>query len=123
MSKPKILIVDDSPINCKVVSKLLDRWGFSYQVANSAMEAFGFISDKSYSIVLMDIEMPVVSGLEAAAFIRKLPSEYFQTLPVIAMTANRYQDIAEKAFEATMNDVLTKPIDAELLFDKLSGFI
>ena len=72
-----------------------------------------------YYAILMDIRMPRLDGLEAARTIRKLPRDDAKTVPIIAMTANAFEEDRSLAYEAGMNGYLTKPVDPQLLFDEL----
>lgn len=117
----KILIVDDSRLNRMMVGRLLKNWGFTYKEAGSAEEAFEMISDKSYSLILMDINMPGISGLEACAFIRKLSHTYFKELPIIALSANRVEDVKKQLLECGVSDYLAKPFSPDILRDKIDA--
>jgi len=123
MHRNRILIVDDDPINCLLIGKILDKENYGYQLVNSAMEAFGMLSDKSYSLIIMDIEMPIVNGLEASNFIRGLNADYFKDIPIIALTSHREKDILKNALSAGINDVLSKPIDAIRLLATIESYI
>jgi len=123
MHRNRILIVDDDPINCLLIGKILDKENYGYQLVNSAMEAFGMLSDKSYSLIIMDIEMPIVNGLEASNFIRGLNADYFKDIPIIALTSHREKDILKNALSAGINDVLSKPIDAIKLLATIESYI
>lgn len=123
MSKTKILVVDDNAINSMIICKTLEKADYSCQMANNAMEAFGLIASKSFALVLMDIEMPEINGLEATEFIRRLPSDYFRELPIIAITSHRTEDIASKIVEAKMNDVISKPFDTHVFLEKIAKLV
>jgi CheY-like chemotaxis protein len=101
-----------------VLSSVLKRANFCCVQANSAMEAFEMILDRSFSLILMDIEMPEVNGFEAATYIRHLNCDYFRTIPIIALTAHPYNDVIKKAKTAQMNDVMTKPFDLDDFISK-----
>jgi CheY-like chemotaxis protein len=117
----KILIVDDNPVNRMMVGRLLKNWGIKYKEAGSAEEAFEMISDKSYSLILMDINMPDVNGLEACAFIRKLSHTYFKELPIIALSANRVEDVKKQLLECGVTDYLSKPFSPNVLRGKIEA--
>ncbi len=113
--KIKILLIDDVQTNRMLLGKLLDKWNLPYAEASNALDAFEMISDRSYTHVLMDVEMPDVDGLEATRFIRKLHHPYFQRIPIIAVTSYRLEEIRRKALLAGMTDCISKPIDPEPL--------
>jgi CheY-like chemotaxis protein len=123
MLKPKILLVDDCPINLLAISCVLDRANFCCIKANCALEAFEMISDRSFALVLMDIEMPEINGFEATTFLRQLNSDYYRDLPIIAITAHNNPEVIRKAKHSQMNDVISKPFDPEILISKINELI
>jgi signal transduction histidine kinase/ActR/RegA family two-component response regulator len=115
-SKPelsKILIVDDHPINQKVVQTMLMMLGYKIEIASNGQEGLEALRSQDFDIILMDIQMPVMDGLEATKAIRALdPNEYgtkHQT-PIIAITANAMVGDDQQCYQAGMNDYLAKPI-------------
>lgn len=118
MYNVKILVVDDDVVNRMLMGKILDIQGYAYQLVGSATEAFEALSDKSFSLILMDIEMPDIDGLEATRFIRHLA--YFKKLPIIALTAHKREDVLTKALDAGMNEVLSKPFEIDDLLSTIS---
>lgn len=111
MQNSKILVVDDDPISRMVLSKILDAHSYRYQMVGSAIEAFGALSDRSFSLIVMDIEMPETDGMEATRFIRRLNSDQLRNIPIIALTAHRREDVIGRTSEAGMDEVVSKPID------------
>lgn len=109
-----VLLVEDNLINQKVAKKLLQRIGFEISCANNGREALEAIEGKHYDIILMDMQMPVMDGLEATRNIR-LREDGEKHIPIIAMTANAMKGDKEKCFEAGMDDYLSKPIKPEEL--------
>ena len=104
-----ILVVEDNLINQKVVIKVLERIGFSTDIANNGFEAVEMVQQKSYDLVFMDMEMPEMDGIEATIRIKTL-----QTLThfpvIVAMTANATTEDKARCFEAGMQDFIAKPI-------------
>ena len=96
----------------------MKRAGLDVSVASDGIEAVSFVESEQFDAVLMDVQMPRMDGYEATKTIRQ--DSRFESLPIIAMTANAMAGDREKGIEAGMNDYLTKPINAELLF--LYGF-
>ncbi len=110
----RLLLVEDHPVNQKVAVGLLARRGHTVEVANNGFEALGMVQCGGYDAVLMDMQMPVMDGLQATAKIRALGDAY-ATLPIIAMTANALKGDAERCLAAGMNGYVAKPIDPALL--------
>ncbi|MCB1179669.1 MAG: response regulator, partial [Leptospiraceae bacterium] len=118
-----ILIVEDNKMNQMVVKKMLKKMGANSFVSENGEEALNFIFSKKEIIhaVFMDMQMPVMDGLEATVKIRK--NSEFKNLPIIAMTANAFLEDKEKCMSAGMNDYISKPIDYNLIRDKLLEWI
>ena len=110
----RILVVEDNAVNQKVVSAMLSRRGHVFEVAGNGAIALGKLAEAHYDVVLMDVQMPVMDGLEATRQIRQ--DARWKTLPIIAMTAHAMQGDKERCFEAGMNDYVSKPIQAQALY-------
>ena len=122
----RLLLVEDNFMNTEVAKKLLEGKGFTVDTAENglrAMEIFGKSANGYYDGILMDIRMPVMDGLTAAANIRHLSNDDARTIPIIAMTANAFDDDIEKSKAAGMNAHLTKPIDPKRMYQTLYDFI
>lgn len=122
----KVLLVEDHPLNAIVAKNLLSRRGFAVEHAQNGEEAlriFSESSEGSFDAVLMDIRMPVMDGIEAAMRIRRMKRADAVTIPIIAMTANAYEEDRRRTANAGMNAHLAKPIDPEQLFRTLGEFI
>lgn len=120
------LICEDHPLNTLVAKKLLESKGFRVLQAINGAEGVRLFTEKSpfpIDVVLMDIRMPVMDGLEAAKRIRALNDDHAQTVPIIAMTANAYEEDIKKSREAGMNAHLCKPIEPETLYQTLHQFL
>lgn len=117
----KILLVEDNALNVQVAMELLEEGLFETEVANNGAEAVQMVERKTYDLVLMDMQMPVMDGLDATRAIRK--NLEHKDLPIIAMTANALLTDKEKCQEAGMNDHVAKPIDPDQLFDALIKWI
>ncbi len=116
-----ILLVEDNELNQQVALELLQEGSFKTEVAENGKIAVQKVGEKSYDLVLMDMQMPVMDGIEATKRIR---NDYgFDQMPIIAMTANVMQGDKERCIEAGMNDFLAKPIEPEQLFDMLLRWI
>lgn len=112
-----VLVVDDNPINRDVVVELLEDLLLSVDVAGDGEVALDVLAQTPYDLVLMDVQMPVMDGLEATRRLRRQPA--LAGLPVIAMTANAFEEDRRACLEAGMNDYLAKPVQPEALFARV----
>lgn len=115
--KRRILVVDDNDINRIIATELLNDMGYETGEACDGQEAIGIIqkaNDGDYDLILMDVQMPIVNGYEATKAIRNLNSP-LASIPIIALTANAFEDDKKNAEKAGMNGHIAKPIDVELL--------
>ncbi len=116
-----ILLAEDNRINQMVATELLQMEGFQVDVAENGQTALDMLEQKNYDLVLMDIQMPEIDGLEATKILRRNPK--YKNLPVLAMTAHAMTGDRELSLEAGMNDHITKPIDPVLLYRTLAKWI
>lgn len=112
----RILVVEDNRINRMLAFSLLSKWGVSYDWAEHGEEAISLIKENPYDLILMDMQMPIMDGLEAT---EKIRNEMHLDIPIIALTANAFKDDAQKCLESGMNDVVTKPFEPSLLYNKI----
>jgi signal transduction histidine kinase/DNA-binding response OmpR family regulator len=117
----RVLLVEDNELNREVALGLLEDAHLTIDIAENGQVAVEKVAAHNYDLVLMDMQMPVMDGLAATRAIRLKPE--FQTLPIIAMTANVMESDREKCTEAGMKDHLAKPIDPEALFASLLRWI
>ncbi|MDR1084738.1 MAG: response regulator [Deltaproteobacteria bacterium] len=110
----RILLAEDNPVNQLVAVKFLEKAGLSVTVANNGQEALDLLDRAQFDLVLMDIQMPVMDGLEATRLIRARPE--FLNLPIVAMTAHAMIGDMEVSLKAGMDAHVTKPINFEELF-------
>jgi two-component system, sensor histidine kinase and response regulator len=113
----RVLLVEDNEINQLVAQEILRDAGYVVEVAENGQIAVDMVREHDWDLVLMDMQMPVMDGLEATSCIRKLANR--SGLPIIAMTANAMQRDRERCLAAGMNDFVTKPVDPEELFKVL----
>jgi two-component system, sensor histidine kinase and response regulator len=117
----RVLLVEDNELNQEVAKGLLEEAKVSLDLAENGEVAVRMVRKGDYDVVLMDMQMPVMGGIEATRVIRSDPR--FRALPIIAMTANAMAADREKCLEAGMNDHVAKPIDPDELFSALLRWI
>ena len=123
-NKIKILIVEDNPVNQKIALMTIQKAGFGCDVASNGSEALKVLENEHYDIVLMDIQMPEMDGIEATRLIRDPASAVRNhDIPIIAMTAHAMQGDRELCLAAGMNDYTPKPLQPQDLFNKLDRYI
>ncbi|MDJ1170419.1 response regulator [Roseofilum sp. BLCC_M154] len=120
-SAPKVLTVDDSEIVQKSIQKALKDRGVEVLVADNAVDALNLIYNESIAVVLLDVSMPGVDGLELCRTIRSIPE--FQSLPIVMVTARDSPFDKVQGQLAGATQYLTKPFDAETLQTIVQGFI
>ncbi len=116
-----ILLVDDNKINLKVGTLTLEKLGYEVHTASNGQEAVDAFKKSSYNIILMDMQMPVMGGIDACKIIRNLGTQG-STIPIIALTANISQGDKDLCLSAGMNDLVTKPLNQEDLENTLDKF-
>ncbi len=119
----RILLVEDNEVNRMVAEGMLKKLGMRFDTAGNGAEALVALERKHYDLVLMDVQMPVMDGLEATQKIRDQPTENTKHLPIIAMTAHAMQGDREKCLEAGMDDYISKPISPKVLVDMLAKWL
>ncbi|WP_300461310.1 response regulator [Desulfobacula sp.] len=117
----KILLVDDNSINQEVAREFLEDAGMVVTIASSGLECIKALDHASFDLVLMDIQMPEMDGIEATIRIRQ--NKQYQNLPIIAMTAHAMTGDRQKSLDAGMNEHITKPIDLAELYQTLKNWI
>lgn len=122
MNKLSFLIVDDIFVNRLLLSKILNRSGANYEFANNGKEALEKIANKDFDMVLMDIEMPVMNGLEATKKIRNLENKKKADVPIVALSAHNINDMWEEFGVAGFSDFLPKPYSAQKIKDIIEKF-
>ena len=117
----RVLLVEDNEINQEVAIGQLEDAEVFVDLAENGEVALGMIAGNDYDVVLMDMQMPVMDGIEATRIIRSNPR--YESLPIIAMTANAMASDRELCLNAGMNDHIAKPIDPDQLFGVLLRWI
>jgi CheY-like chemotaxis protein len=120
----KILIAEDNIINQKLALKLLEKFGYKADAVANGEEAVRLLSMIPYNLVLMDVQMPVMDGLDATRIIRSPESHVLNhAVPVIAMTAHAMAGDRKICLDAGMNDYITKPVNPDLLLEKINAYL
>jgi PAS domain S-box-containing protein len=115
----KILVVEDNEINSYIVIKFLKSWGIETQLAENGQIALDLINHSNFDLILMDLEMPVMSGYEASERIRSIPDPIKSKIPIIALTASAMLDVQTKIFSIGMNGFILKPFSPNDLKRKI----
>ena len=115
----KILLAEDSLVNQKVIAGLLERQGSKVTIANNGRAALRTLDAEDFDLVLMDVQMPEMDGLEAAAEIRRREQSTKRHLPIIAVTAHAMKEDRDRCLDAGMDEYLTKPVRSEHLYDTI----
>ena len=119
----KILLVEDNQMNQELAVSLLNSVGLTTMVAADGKIALDLLKKNAFDLVLMDIQMPVMNGLDATRAIRNRSDEYFKTVPIIAMSAKAFQKDRDDCISAGMNSYISKPIDPKLLYSELTKYL
>ncbi len=122
----RILLVEDNELNREIATELLSEVGFKVECAEDGQIACRMVEQSSpgyYSVILMDVQMPVMNGYDATRIIRGLDDPALANIPIIAMTANAFEEDRQRALEAGMNGHLAKPVDADKMIALLDRIL
>lgn len=118
------MIVDDNAANVLVASTLLAEWGYQFRVADNGAKAVELFKNNEYSLILMDLQMPIMSGLDATKMIRHYEDATTQPpIPIIALTANNTAAYRVQCMACGMSDFITKPYSADELAEKIASHL
>ncbi len=121
-----ILLAEDNELNQEIATAILDEAGFTTDVAENGKVAIEMLKKSApgyYKLILMDVQMPVMDGYTATRAIRELENQELASIPIIAMTANAFEEDRRQALKSGMNGHIAKPIDIEVLFDTLDHIL
>ena len=121
-SGKKVLLVEDNELNREIATALLEETGISVDCVEDgtdAVERMNEVDDDRYDLIFMDIQMPKMDGYMTTREIRTLKNNKKANIPIVAMTANAFEEDKKKAFKAGMNAHIAKPIDIETIVDVL----
>ena len=122
----RVLLVEDNPLNTEIARLLLGKFGLTVETAENGrigLELFTASPPGYYDVILMDVQMPVMNGYEAAAAIRKSAHPQAASIPILAMTADAFAEDVEKARRAGMNEHISKPVVPENLHAILKAYL
>jgi signal transduction histidine kinase/ActR/RegA family two-component response regulator len=123
LSAIRMLIAEDNPVNVMLMKKLLSKWNIVPSIAENGERAVELVQYGNFDIILMDLQMPVMNGFDAAKEIRKMPDSQKSSIPIIALTASALFDIRERVQESGMNDYVSKPFKPNELFEKIQTLV
>lgn len=121
VENPNILIIEDDPVNQKIISIWLSKHNYSCDIASNGREGLEKFLKNDYDFIFMDCQMPEMDGYEATRKIRLLEESLKSRTKIIAMTAYAMKGDREKCLESGMDDYITKPIDFKLLTEKCNA--
>ena len=122
----QILLVEDNALNQEISKRVLQKNGMEVTIAENglvALDKFTESEEGFFDLVLMDVMMPVMGGIESASLLRKIEREDTKSIPIVALTANAFQEDIQKCLDAGMNTHLSKPINPKLLIQTISDLI
>ena len=122
----RILLAEDNELNQEIATAILGDAGFTTEIAGNGQIAVEMLKKSEpgyYKLILMDVRMPVMDGYEATKTIRKLENRQLASIPILAMTANAFEEDKQEALQSGMNGHLAKPIDVRALFDTLDTIL
>ena len=117
----QILLAEDDPINLSLATALLQDKGFCVTTAENGRDAFDLFRENHFDLVLMDMQMPILNGIEATRFIRQAEEETGNKTPIIAVTGMNSEKHTKTFLEAGVDAIVPKPIQIELLWETISS--
>ena len=122
----RILLTEDNDLNAEIAAELLQEEGCTVDRAKDGVECVDMLekaANGTYQIILMDVQMPVMNGYDAARVIRRMGDPQKANIPIVAMTANAFSEDRQAALDAGMNDHIAKPIDMNILVSTLRKYL
>ena len=119
----RVLIAEDNMVNVMLMKKLFSKWGITPTIAENGERAIEMVQYGNFDIILMDLQMPILNGFDAAMEIRKMRDQKKANTPIIALTASALFDIKERVFNSGMNDYVSKPFKPDELREKMQNLV
>ncbi len=122
----RILLVEDNELNQEIAAAILSESGFHIEIAGNGQIAVDMLQNSEpgyYQLILMDVQMPEMNGYEATRAIRKLPNQKLASIPILAMTANAFEEDKREAMHSGMNGHISKPIDIDNLMNAMKHLL
>lgn len=123
MGNMRVLIAEDNLVNVMLMKKLFSKWGITPTIAENGERAIEMVQYGNFDIILMDLQMPILNGFDAAIEIRKMRDPKKANTPIIALTASALFDIKERVFSSGMNDYVSKPFKPDELREKMQSLV
>ena len=123
LSNLQVLIAEDNAVNVMLMKKLFSKWGIVPVIAENGERAIELLQYGNFDIVLMDLQMPILDGLEATKIIRRMPDPKKANVPIIALTASALFDIKDRVYNSGMNDYVSKPFKPNELLEKMLNLV
>jgi CheY-like chemotaxis protein len=123
LNRASVLIAEDNPVNVMLMKKLLSGWGIVPTFAENGERAVELVKYGNFDIILMDLQMPVMNGFDAAKEIRKMCDQKKSNIPIIALTASALFDIRERVQDSGINDYVAKPFNPNELLERIQTLI
>lgn len=117
----KILIVEDDEISQFLIKKMLDDLSYESIVASNGIEALEILEVEEFDLIFMDMEMPILSGLETVKRIREAGNIKYTNIPIIGISANPFENRLHNYKETGLNDYITKPVLEQVLLEKIEN--
>lgn len=117
----EILLVEDNHLNQMVTEHLLSDWGIKVKIASNGQIALDMLAERSFDLILMDLQMPVMDGYDTTRYIRNELTGEISQIPIIALTANAFYGMDDECMKIGMNDYLSKPFEKDVLFAKIKA--
>ena len=114
----KILVVDDNKLNLMITKKIIQNASAICETTDNGLDAINLIKNNHYDLILMDVHMPKIDGLEATRQIRK----FNKNIPIIALTAVDFETNQQAIIESGMNDIISKPFNNNYLYERISFY-
>lgn len=118
-----ILLVEDDVVNQKIAQQLLTKWNINVSIANDGKQAIALVTRHHFDLILMDLNMPMMDGMQTTKFIRSGKLSTSKDVPILAYTASNIADSKEKAEQLGMNDFISKPVDPEDIHCKINHYV